>query len=318
LKADKQLLELAAYQLGVPVATMATAMTQKALNISNAGGGSVSQMYSIAQAEDVRDVMAKAVYCALFDWLIRRINWALNQASKAATLGQKLAHGITQTEDVPEDKPGDHPQNDLTGQGTFKVGEGKSSIGVLDIFGFESFVVNSFEQLCINYCNEKLQGFFTEHIFRLEQAEYKAEGIQIDSVGFSDNEEVLVMLETPRTGVFGIINDELSVPRGTDESMLAKLVKRFDGDAHFKKDKKSPITFGIIHFAGEVQYTVTGFLTKNRDALPADVQGMLELSQHRLMRVLFAVQAKDTSAFSANRGTVSGAWPSSGRNSVTA
>ena len=90
---------------------------------------------------------------------------------------------------------------------------------MLDIFGFESFATNSFEQLCINYCNEKLQFHFNEYIFKLEQDEYKSEGIPVDLIEFKDNQPTLDMLEAKATGIFAMIDEEINVPKGTDETM---------------------------------------------------------------------------------------------------
>ena len=208
---NQNMLELVAYQLGLEAEPLAKALTQKEVKTPNAS--SVFQQYSIKQAEDVRDSMAKSIYGVLFDWLIKRINWALSAASKSAIQGQKLAHGGNVKDQEISIKIGDEEDK--------LVGQPVASIGVLDIFGFESFETNSFEQLCINYCNEKLQGYFTEHIFKLEQAEYVNEGLSMSTITFKDNSEIIDLLEKKRTGLFAMIDEEISVPRGSDDGLLS-------------------------------------------------------------------------------------------------
>src|SRR5262249_875935 len=142
----------------------------------------------------------------------------------------------------------------------------------------------------INYCNEKLQGYFTEHIFKLEQAEYVAEGLSMTTITFKDNSDIINMLETRRTGLFAMIDEEISVPRGSDDSLLNKVYKSFKDHPHFRKSVKNQTTqFGILHFAGEVQYTVAGFLDKNKDTLPLDLLNLMQTSSHRFVKSLFPV-----------------------------
>ncbi len=153
--------------------------------------------------------------------------------------------------------------------------EALTTIGVLDIFGFESFATNSFEQLCINYCNEKLQFHFNEHIFKLEQQEYASEGIPVGLIEFKDNMPTLELLESKGGGILAMIDEEISVPKGTDETMLKKMLVKHAKHPNFAapkpKDLNANLVFVIVHYAGSVPYNVTGFLEKNRDALSEDI-----------------------------------------------
>ncbi|KAI9333528.1 P-loop containing nucleoside triphosphate hydrolase protein [Zopfochytrium polystomum] len=166
--------------------------------------------------------------------------------------------------------------------------EKRNVIGVLDIFGFEGtttdFKTNSFEQLCINYTNEKLQQYFNQYIFKLEQEErlhvlrgkYRKEGIAWQTIEFLDNLECLELIEVKPIGILALLDEEAKVPKGSDESWLEKLNKQHEKHKFFVKPKAKTGTFGIRHYAGEVFYTACGFLEKNKDAVQ---EGILELLQ---------------------------------------
>ncbi|GMH53857.1 hypothetical protein TrRE_jg1604 [Triparma retinervis] len=157
-------------------------------------------------------------------------------------------------------------------------------IGVLDIFGFECFVRNSFEQMCINYCNEKLQFHFNEHIFRLEQEMYAAEGVVVPSTDFKDNQPTLDLLEAPKgQGIFAMIDEEINVPKGSDTGFLNKATAKHAKHPNFEKPKPKACEdaancFGVVHYAGTVYYNVANFLEKNKDSLHPDVMSTLRAS----------------------------------------
>ncbi|KAJ1561314.1 cytochrome c oxidase subunit 1, partial [Cladochytrium tenue] len=151
-------------------------------------------------------------------------------------------------------------------------------IGILDIFGFEEFEVNSFEQLCINYTNEKLQQYFTLHIFKMEQEEYKSQGVPWESIPFVDNAQCVEMIECKPSGIMPLLDEETKVPKGADESWLAKLSQQHAKHKYFVRPKITNGTFGIKHYAGEVFYTATGFLDKNKDAVQEGFMDLLQSS----------------------------------------
>jgi myosin heavy subunit len=228
-------------------------MIKKFLVSKNLGNRSVVLVpYNLTQARDARDAMVKRVYGDLFQWLVDRINVQL--AANSAN-----RHKF---------------------------------IGVLDIFGFESFEVNSFEQLCINFCNEKLQFHFNEHIFKMEQTLYQAEGIVIPGSAFVDNQPTLDLLELKGTGLFAMTDEEISVPRGSDDTLLKKMHTKHEKHANYEKPKgrvcKDPMKcFGVVHYAGIVYYNITAFLDKNKDELHADLVGVLSSSEDKIMASFF-------------------------------
>ena len=241
------------------------------------GGEVVRVAYSVVKAYDARDAMMKRVYAELFQIMVNSINKAL--ASEAMKSKRQ------------------------------------NFIGVLDIFGFESFAVNSFEQLCINFCNEKLQYHFNEHIFKMEITLYAAEGITIAQSAFVDNQPTLDMLELPTNGIFSMIDEECIVPKGSDEGLLSKVFK-----AHNDKGKEHPNmirpknkdclnhlhNFGILHYAGPVFYDVSNFLEKNRDTLHEDIIDLLKKSSMSWIRGMFPEDAPAPAATAApaRRGSV--------------
>ncbi|KAL3281556.1 hypothetical protein HHI36_004764, partial [Cryptolaemus montrouzieri] len=213
-----------------------------------AHGDKVITTLSREQASDCRHAFVKGVYSQLFIKIVEKINSA-----------------ITKTKSIS-----------------------KYSIGVLDIFGFENFSVNSFEQLCINYANENLQQFFVRHIFKLEQDYYTSEGISWKNIPFIDNQEVLDMIGMKPLSIMSLIDEESKFPKGTDGTMLGKLHSNHNGKTNYVKPK-SEVTpsFGIQHFAGIVVYDVPGFLEKNRDAFNHDLKQLALASSNEMLKSLF-------------------------------
>ncbi|KAL5971614.1 Myosin-VIIa [Taenia solium] len=168
------------------------------------------------------------------------------------------------------------------------AGPGRLSIGVLDIFGFENFISNSFEQLCINYANENIQQYFVRHIFKLEQDEYLTEGINWTHIKFRDNHEVLDLIAHQPLNVLALVDEESRFPRGSDASFLNKLNARHSTTPNFIRALSSAETrFGIVHFAGPVFYNVDGFLEKNRDTFNHDLLEVINTSKNEFLRKLF-------------------------------
>ncbi|POI20127.1 hypothetical protein CIB84_016125, partial [Bambusicola thoracicus] len=166
-------------------------------------------------------------------------------------------------------------------------------IGVLDIAGFEIFDFNSFEQLCINFTNEKLQQFFNHHMFVLEQEEYKKEGIEWTFIDFGmDLAACIELIEKPM-GIFSILEEECMFPKATDTSFKNKLYDQHLGkSSNFQKPKpakgKAEAHFSLVHYAGTVDYNITGWLEKNKDPLNETVIGLYQKSSVKTLALLFA------------------------------
>uniref|UniRef100_A0A8C5B6I2 Myosin X, like 1 n=1 Tax=Gadus morhua TaxID=8049 RepID=A0A8C5B6I2_GADMO len=164
--------------------------------------------------------------------------------------------------------------------------ENFKSIGILDIFGFENFEVNRFEQFNINYANEKLQEYFNKHIFSLEQLEYNREGVQWDAIDWMDNAECLDLIEK-KLGMLALVNEESRFPKGTDFTLMEKLHSRHSTNPYYVKPRLADHQFGIKHYAGEVLYDVRGILEKNRDTFRDDILNMLKESRLDFIYDLF-------------------------------
>ena len=167
-------------------------------------------------------------------------------------------------------------------------------IGVLDIYGFESFETNSFEQFCINLANEKLQQHFNGHVFKKEQEEYEKEEIDWSYIDFVDNQDVLDLIEK-RLGIVAILDEQCVFPKADASTLAESLYSRFTGKDkgandptdRFSKPKRSNLQFTIRHYAGDVTYSTDYFLEKNKDYLVPEHQAMLEASSADHVRELF-------------------------------
>ncbi|XP_051004943.1 unconventional myosin-VIIa [Acomys russatus] len=215
-------------------------------------GETVSTPLSREQALDVRDAFVKGIYGRLFVWIVDKINAAIYKPPSQ------------------------------------EVKNSRRSIGLLDIFGFENFAVNSFEQLCINFANEHLQQFFVRHVFKLEQEEYDLESIDWLHIEFTDNQEALDMIANRPMNVISLIDEESKFPKGTDATMLHKLNSQHRLNANYVPPKNSHETqFGINHFAGIVYYETQGFLEKNRDTLHGDIIQLVHSSRNKFIKQIF-------------------------------
>ncbi|KAE8752070.1 hypothetical protein FOCC_FOCC001232, partial [Frankliniella occidentalis] len=210
-------------------------------------GETITRCNSRQEASAARHALAKGLYGRLFDWMVNQIN----------TL---LAFN--------------------------KAGEDPLSIGLLDIFGFENFPRNSFEQLCINIANEQIQYYFNQHIFTWEQQEYMAEGVPVDLVEFSDNRPVLDMLLSRPLGLLALLDEESRFPRASDRTLVDKfhcnMKSRF-----YVRPKGNALCFAVCHYAGRVVYQAEGFLEKNRNFLPPEVIQVVRRSSISSVRFLF-------------------------------
>jgi len=202
------------------------------------------------QASDARDAVAKAIYGKVFDWIVRTINVSI-------VVDAKLV---------------------------------RSSIGVLDIFGFECFVHNSFEQLCINYTNETLQQQFNQYIFKMEQIEYQKEKIEWSFIEFPDNQDCLDLIEHKVSGILAMLDDECRLGQASDEKLVSRMYKAYEKNPRFlanapqKRDHK----FCVRHYAGAVVYSAITFVEKNKDEVPKEATNLLQGSTLPLLSALFS------------------------------
>jgi len=215
------------------------------------------------QALVVRDSVAKFIYSSLFDWLVEIINYGLA------------------TDEV--------------------LNQVNSFIGVLDIYGFEHFAKNSFEQFCINYANEKLQQEFNQHVFKLEQEEYVREQIDWTFINFSDNQPCIDLIEG-KLGVLSLLDEESRLPMGSDEQFVTKLHHNFAADKQkfYKKPRFGRSAFTICHYATDVTYESDGFIEKNRDTVPDEHMEVLRLTSNpflgEILEAAEAIREKDLAA----------------------
>ncbi|CAA2963472.1 myosin-17-like [Olea europaea subsp. europaea] len=171
----------------------------------------------------------------------------------------------------------------------------KTIIGVLDIYGFESFKHNSFEQFCINFTNEKLQQHFNQHVFKMEQEEYEKEKINWSYIEFVDNQDVLDLIEKKPGGIIALLDEACMFPKSTHETFAQKLYQTFAKNKRFIKPKLSRTNFTISHYAGEVTYLADLFLDKNKDYVVAEHQDLLMASKCPFVAGLFPPNLEESS-----------------------
>ncbi|KAL2525675.1 Myosin-15 [Abeliophyllum distichum] len=173
--------------------------------------------------------------------------------------------------------------------------ESKMQIGVLDIYGFECFKLNSFEQFCINFANEKLQQHFNEHVFKMEQEEYSREEINWSYIEFIDNQDVLDLIEKKPIGIIALLDEACMFPKSTHETFSNKLFQNFRSHQRLEKAKFSETGFTISHYAGKVTYQTDTFLDKNRDYVVVEHCNLLSFSKSPFIAGLFPPLPEESS-----------------------
>eukprot|EP01137_Pigoraptor_chileana_P033118 Opistho-2@23554 len=240
-------------------------LLQKALTyrVVAARGEVMESPQTKEQSQHTREALAKAVYDRMFTWLVGRIN-----------------------DSIKYDVSG--------GKGTV--------IGVLDIYGFEIMPTNSFEQFCINFCNEKLQQLFIELVLKREQEEYEREGIAWVHIDYFNNQVICDLIEVQHQGIISILDEECLRPGDpTDADFLRKLDERQGKHAHYmsrqtnksEKTLQPNLEFRLKHYAGDVTYTVTDFIGKNKDTLFQDLKRLLFNSKNAVIKKMWPDGALD-------------------------
>uniref|UniRef100_A0A3P9JF99 Myosin heavy chain, fast skeletal muscle-like n=1 Tax=Oryzias latipes TaxID=8090 RepID=A0A3P9JF99_ORYLA len=238
-----------AYLMGLNSADMLKALCYPRVKVGNE---MVTKGQTVPQVNNAVSALCKSVYEKMFLWMVIRINEMLDTKQPRQFF-----------------------------------------IGVLDIAGFEIFDYNSLEQLCINFTNEKLQQFFNHHMFVLEQEEYKKEGIEWEFIDFGmDLAACIELIEKPM-GIFSILEEECMFPKATDTSFKNKLHDQHLGKTKaFEKPKpakgKAEAHFALVHYAGTVDYNITGWLDKNKDPLNDSVVQLYQKSSNKLLCYLYA------------------------------
>ncbi|XP_064188570.1 myosin-IIIa isoform X2 [Anguilla rostrata] len=232
-------------------------------------GETIVRPNTVEKASEVRDAMGKALYGRLFSWIVNRINSLLKPDSQLSEEDKSL------------------------------------NIGILDIFGFENFKRNSFEQLCINIANEQIQFYFNQHIFAWEQDEYLNESVDARLIEYEDNRPLLDMFLQKPMGLLSLLDEESRFPQATDQTLVEKFEDNLKSK-NFWRPKRVDLGFGIHHYAGKVIYNTSGFLAKNRDTLPADIVLLLRSSENDLIRKLVTHPLTKTGNLAHTKGKAMG------------
>ncbi|XP_067293101.1 unconventional myosin-IXAb isoform X4 [Pseudorasbora parva] len=209
--------------------------------------------YRLAEAGTVRDSMAKSLYGALFDWIVFRTN-----------------HALLYNKDLEDSS---------------KI----LSIGVLDIFGFEDYENNSFEQFCINFANETLQHYFNQHIFKLEQEEYRSEGISWLMIEYIDNTACINLISKKPTALLHLLDEECNFPQASNQTLLDKFKRQHEGSGYIEFPAVMEPAFIIRHYAGKVKYGVKDFREKNTDHMRPDIVALLKSSRNAFVCSLMGI-----------------------------
>uniref|UniRef100_H2YUM5 Myosin motor domain-containing protein n=1 Tax=Ciona savignyi TaxID=51511 RepID=H2YUM5_CIOSA len=196
----------------------------------------------LEEARATRDAMSKALYQSLFDWAVSSVNMALAQKTRDTKLKSQ-----------------------------------SQWIGLLDIFGFEDFVKNSFEQFCINYASEHLQHYCIKHTFQLEQEEYRAEGLTWKEVDYADNSGCLLLYEKKITGLFHLIDENF--PGANNHTLLSQFNRVHGNTRYYDTTVVKEDAFMIVHYAGKVKYQIKDFREKNHDQVREDLITLVRTSQ---------------------------------------
>ena len=255
----------------------------------------VIKKLGLTKTQKALEALIKAIYSTLFNYLVNRINDCI----KCDTLSiQDKRFRNDECNGYNED-----PCNDLRISGD---SEKSTFIGLLDIFGFESFKRNSFEQLCINYCNESLQQHFNQFIFKLEQAEYEKECISWNFISFPDNQNVLDLIDKKKTGILSILDEQCMLSQYTDQSFISCVYDNCmvdEDDNPFQADSRQVANglFSIQHYAGHVEYDSCGFLEKNKDELPKETIDFLLSSTNNFLLILAKIMDSDSVKLKNNR-----------------
>ena len=227
-------------------------------------GDSFVKVLDEQQAADGRDALSKGLYGRLFDQVVSRLNSLIEGDNAAAAKGKA------------------------------------AFIGILDIFGFESFKTNSFEQLCINFANEMLQQQFNADVFRQQQKEYEAEGVPWQQISYQDNEPTLNLIRDKRIGLLSLLDEECRLQSGTPSAFVSKITAAHKGSdllsvPNLQANRDAPV-FTVVHYAGKVTYDTLLFLMKNTDPLHTDLVDMMQQSDNAALAALFTPAGKAPAA----------------------
>jgi len=250
---------------GTDITNVATSLT---MMISQQRDGLLARPFNPQVATDARNALSRHLYNRLFEWIVARVNATLT--GSGITAKTRSARDLSNT--------------------AVKT----NFIGMLDIFGFEIFETNSFEQLCINFANEKLQQMFNRHTFTLEEETYIREGVPFDKIAFHDSQPLLSFLGLAapgsplvRDGVFQLLDEQTTI-NGTDEKFLLSVSSRHDDKRKLFSDRvKSRSAFKVFHYAGDVEYETGGFVVKNADKLYENIESAMSNSKVFLFQTMF-------------------------------
>lgn len=225
--------------IGVTFEDLAEKLTTQKISAGKAFESFTKEL-NLVQATKGMEAIMKALYGAMFDFLVDKINDSIEDSDK-----------------------------------------GVASIGVLDIFGFESFEKNGFEQLCINFTNEALQQQFNKYVFKMEQVEYEKEGIMWKFIEFPDNQDVLDLIDTKHVGLLAMLDDQCYVPNPSNQQFTRILYQKFSDSGRFQATSTQKVNnkFTLHHYAGPVEYVTENWIEKNKDELPPECGDLLLSSE---------------------------------------